>query len=463
MLLDRQAGLFISGGEDGRICWWGFTPIEAAEVDDDNPQFKYDPVREVQMPEGVSVRGFVQMPEGLVVQDSNGALYRIPTDSGAPGVDVTPETLVAGHAGAITGVATSPVDHFAVTCGLDGTVRGWDYVDQKQVAKASFNAGATALTWAPTEVDREGRTVAVGFDDGVVRVLLRGAESFPLLHVFKPHSGRVNCVSYSRSGAHLVTGGQDGTVFFLRVTEGDGTADGKEYAPIGFVDVGAPATSIDWNSRDDAILVSVGARGAVVEVRLPDGAPNTSTSYELHLDTRRFELLPPKPKPTAEQVAAQKAAEEAARKAAEEAEEKGESRPATPLANPFEEAKLDPGATLAAMYSPVADTPNASFLVRCAARRVSGPTLFWGVCVITACHRRLSELPLTHVCSCVLCRARVCVGTGGGRWHRVQRAARVHMGQPALRARLPDVRGQAHVVHAREPQRQVPGDGLPGR
>ena len=37
--LDRDAGHFVSGGDDGRLCWWSFKDIDLAEVDDDTPQF----------------------------------------------------------------------------------------------------------------------------------------------------------------------------------------------------------------------------------------------------------------------------------------------------------------------------------------------------------------------------------------------------------------------------------------
>lgn len=312
------------------------------------------------MPEGVAVRAFVRTPEALVVQDANGALWSVPLEDGTDG---EPQVLMQGHSGAITGLDTSPVDHFAFTCGADATVRCWDYVDQKQIAMTSFNASATSLVWANTQVDPNGRTVAVGFANGVVRVLMRGSEDIPLLHVFKPHTGKVLCVSYSGDGSYLATGGEDGLLFLLRIADSEESPDGKEYTPVGFVDLAAPVTSIDWNSRNDAVLVSLGANGGAAEVRMPNGTPNTATSYELRLDTRKFTFQPPTPKPTAEELAAKAAAEEEARRRAEEGEDP--ERPSTAdLVNPFEQAKIDPGASLAAVYSPIADTPNASFLVR---------------------------------------------------------------------------------------------------
>ena len=401
------------------------------------------------MPEGVAVRAFVRTPEALVVQDANGALWSVPLEDGTDG---EPQVLMQGHSGAITGLDTSPVDHFAFTCGADATVRCWDYVDQKQIAMTSFNASATSLVWANTQVDPNGRTVAVGFANGVVRVLMRGSEDIPLLHVFKPHTGKVLCVSYSGDGSYLATGGEDGLLFLLRIADSEESPDGKEYTPVGFVDLAAPVTSIDWNSRNDAVLVSLGANGGAAEVRMPDGTPNTATSYELRLDTRKFTFQPPTPKPTAEELAAKAAAEEEARRRAEEGEDP--ERPSTAdLVNPFEQAKIDPGASLAAVYSPIADTPNASFLVRgCVAAWLRGCVAVW----LRGCGRGDSSA-LTLL---VFWRA-ACAAVCGG--HRVQRPSRVHVGPPQGATVFPVVRWPPHVRYSALPQRQVPVDGQPGR
>jgi WD40 repeat protein len=86
---------------------------------------------------------------------------------------------------------TSPVDHFAASTGNDGTVRCLDYVDRKTTFTERFSAPGNCLAFAPTKVDPDGRTIAVGFNDGVVRVLLRQATRWARSHVFKPHKSAV--------------------------------------------------------------------------------------------------------------------------------------------------------------------------------------------------------------------------------------------------------------------------------
>ena len=101
------------------------------------------------------------------------------------------------HGGSITGVDTCPKAHLAASCGSDGTVRCWDYTKQATLFQTRFTresakgettaCGATALRWVPLEADPSARSVAVGFSNGVVRILIRGKDEWKPLQVFKPH------------------------------------------------------------------------------------------------------------------------------------------------------------------------------------------------------------------------------------------------------------------------------------
>lgn len=65
-----------------------------------------------------------------MVQDAGGAIYKICLEAPAG----TPEAcspVMFFHAGGITGLDVSPVNHAAVTCGADGTVRLWNYIDKE--------------------------------------------------------------------------------------------------------------------------------------------------------------------------------------------------------------------------------------------------------------------------------------------------------------------------------------------
>ncbi len=279
------------------------------------------------------------------------------------------QVVRSGHAGRINGVAASPRDHFAATAGADCTVRCWDYVDRKQLYSAKFETPATCVTWAPLSVDAAGRSIAVGYADGVMRVLLRAAGEWKRLHVFKPHNARITAIDYSPDGGSLATGGEDNIVFLLTVARDDGTPDGSDYIPVGFVRLPGRVNSLNWRGDSRAVLVGCGD-GSVVEVPMPSGgAPPSESTFELtSLQTRSWRMEPPR-RPLAP-VAAAASPKKTERSgsvsgaAAEAAEGGAAAAAAAPSAPPVEEEETDPGAVSCAIYTP--STPafqEGSFLV----------------------------------------------------------------------------------------------------
>jgi hypothetical protein len=218
-----------------------------------------NPLHEVTVGNGVAIKTILRghpksrVPHVLVV-DEHGSIWRVDLaeaftalknraggDKGYH-LEVKAEPakkLFDFHAGEITAMDTSPVDHFAATGGKDGSVRCWDYVSRKEVFKITWGAkygakskdapkklnrrksaqdeadamanstaaaaagtteevvansapaspssisSVTTLKWAPTSVAPDGRSVFVGFSDGVVRVLWRGTVSEPESKVVK--------------------------------------------------------------------------------------------------------------------------------------------------------------------------------------------------------------------------------------------------------------------------------------
>jgi WD40 repeat protein len=117
-----------------------------------------------------------------LVQDGRGAMWELDVDP------LVLKKVVDFHADAITRVEPAPSGHQLVSCGADGTVRMWDArSSQSSLAIGRFNSAATSLEWVPSTVDPTGRTVAVGFADGVLRVLERCVDGLSLSTVSKPH------------------------------------------------------------------------------------------------------------------------------------------------------------------------------------------------------------------------------------------------------------------------------------
>lgn len=244
--LDRTAMLIVTAGADGYVRSWPFADIDSADADDDSMCCEVSPVRELFIGEGVNARcvergGVRDDPasDHLLVTDGAGALWQVPMSEPATANSPTPgiRQLATFHAGAITGLDTSFLEQLAATCGVDGTVRIWDFLTKKPLEMARFTRPAQCLVWANDHVDPAGHTVAVGFADGVVRVLVRdprgegpkgdaagglggssdgGSGLLRRAQTLKPHDSGVVGLAYSPNGKLLVTVGKDCKLFFIK-------------------------------------------------------------------------------------------------------------------------------------------------------------------------------------------------------------------------------------------------------
>jgi WD40 repeat protein len=109
------------------------------------------------------------------------------------------------HEGWATAVAASASGDRIVTGGRDHRVRVWDTATWKQVAELT---GHTELVWGLV-ITADGRTIASVGDDGKALLFpIQGGEP----RVLEGHHGPVYCISASKDGTRLLTGGFDNTV-----------------------------------------------------------------------------------------------------------------------------------------------------------------------------------------------------------------------------------------------------------
>lgn len=245
--LDRTDMLVVTAGADGYIRWWPFVGIDGAESEDESMRCELTPLWELFVGDAVAARcverGGVRgdpASDHLLITDKMGALWQVPMPAQAAGAVATDspasETrkLATFHAGAITGVDTSFLEQLAATCGVDGTVRVWDFLTKKPLEMARFSRPAHCLEWANDHIDPAGHTIVAGFADGVVRVLVRnpradahgvlpsdgdgekGEGALRRAQTLKPHDGAVVALAYSPNGKLLVTAGKDRKLFFIK-------------------------------------------------------------------------------------------------------------------------------------------------------------------------------------------------------------------------------------------------------
>ena len=211
------------------------------------------------------------------------------------------------HGGNITGVDVCPDAHLAASCGSDGTVRCWDYTKQATVFQTRFTretdkgeriaCGATALRWVPLNADPSGRSVAVGFANGVVRILMRGADEWKPLQVFKPHKKDVTDIQFSNDGTIMSTASLDGTIFFHRIKRPSDLIS-TEYEPLFYHNIGEGVLRCNW--RHDGRTVLATCPSKVTELQIPEKLEDTKVSFLTQLKAteyvyeRRPVVKPPK-------------------------------------------------------------------------------------------------------------------------------------------------------------------------
>ena len=160
---------------------------------------------------------------------------------------------------------------------------------------------------APAYVDGSQRTVIAGFDDGVVRILLRCSDGFKIVDCFKPHNKRVTVAKFSPDGSVLATGSADGTVFFLAAKYPKSPPKapklpGVTLAPIGFARAPGGVSALQWheNMKEPKLLVGC-ETGHAVEMKAtnwkpgqPDSVDSTIT-FEFEATATHYTFNRPRP------------------------------------------------------------------------------------------------------------------------------------------------------------------------
>ncbi|KAG2530003.1 hypothetical protein JM16_001685 [Phytophthora kernoviae] len=294
---DEAERLIVTAGKDGYVRFWSFDSIDSADIAADETVALVPMKRQVLVEPQLDIRAVVkETTDRYLIQDGVGGVHLLLLkDSGEQQIEFD---YIPNDTGRAMGIACSPYEHLAATCGEDGSVRAWDYVsgsclmtmfpeqysadesEQNNNIERTTLSSATTITWVPnsaavaTNAVPTSRQVVVGFDDGLVRVLLMDVDhrAWVRINVFKPHSKRVTCVAYSHSGTSFVTASADGTFFLFQIVPNIKSSKfakyPADYVPYGFQRVPAVVTGICWREDDEALLLTLG-NGQVLEFFLP--------------------------------------------------------------------------------------------------------------------------------------------------------------------------------------------------
>jgi len=93
----------------------------------------------------------------------------------------------------------------------------WDFVKDRQFYSRQFLGAGSCSEVMSYSDSNQGRVLAVGFDNGIVRILLVGSHDFMILKAFKAHDTKVVRVKYSPDNSMFVTASEDGEIFFFQI------------------------------------------------------------------------------------------------------------------------------------------------------------------------------------------------------------------------------------------------------
>uniref|UniRef100_A0A8B9S2J3 Cilia- and flagella-associated protein 44 n=1 Tax=Apteryx owenii TaxID=8824 RepID=A0A8B9S2J3_APTOW len=274
LILDE--GELVTVGKDGFIRVWDIETVDAANTVDETGLLEMEPMNELLVGKNVSLSFMAKVHDRgqpiWYAQDASGALWKL--DLTFSNITRDPECLYTFHSGKIEAMSVSPVTYLMATTALDRSVRIYDFISKTQLSEIKFKEGGTALTWAPRVVS----LIAVGFEDGVVRIIEVydpkglaivagrtniGKAEMNLKQAFKPHTTAVTALAYERNGDVLATGSKDKTVFFFAVED--------KYEPIGFICVPGPVQALQWSppSHVKSTLLVLCENGFALQVPAP--------------------------------------------------------------------------------------------------------------------------------------------------------------------------------------------------
>lgn len=115
-------------------------------------------------------------------------------------------------------------------------------------SEQSFSGKGTCICHLPHTDINKGRIFAIGFSNGIVRILAIHTEGLDILKAFKAHEDSIIGIKHSKDLKCFVTASQSGDIFFFEM---DGETETQLFEPVCTIKLPDEAKINDFKFCDD--------------------------------------------------------------------------------------------------------------------------------------------------------------------------------------------------------------------
>ncbi|XP_031340937.1 cilia- and flagella-associated protein 44-like [Photinus pyralis] len=275
-------------GMDGCVRVWFYDTIDQFDPPDHDRFVEVDPLFTFYVPDSklMCIRKLNNKWRDFqfYAQDGNGGLWRIDLNTYAE--PKSPVQLFACHGGEIMDIAACPWGNYLASVGSDGRLQFYNYKERRLFFRWKFPAKGATLIWLPLEIQPSGDQLIMGFDDGIIRVVVARIDEdteevkHKIIQLTKPHTKPITRSSLNSKELLLVTGSEDATIFIYKLVPSRNSY--TTLVPIGFIPVPDIITCLLWHPKLSATLLGGCAHGHYFQVEVPNSPQKyTTVTYKL--------------------------------------------------------------------------------------------------------------------------------------------------------------------------------------
>lgn len=259
----------VSAGNDGKIKFWDFRPIDEMEPNEQLEGF-VEPLKEFQLvtnPEDppekqtpAKVMEIVVYKNYWLVHDGLGKVFKVKVSE----TGVQQQEILNFNSGKMKGLCSSTEGNAVSTIGEDGAIRLLDFVNRKEYYARGFKGKGSCIEWLNVTFNSTDKYVAAGFKNGIVRIAHFSKDKIYLQKAMKVHNNPVTSIKLSPNGELMAVLSQEGEIFFLSV-ESIASQGGLVFKPVCIHPMNKKVNCMMWSTHSDKLLLAT-ATGEVIEL-----------------------------------------------------------------------------------------------------------------------------------------------------------------------------------------------------